>query len=222
MQGINIYWQQLSPEEIASKKHREMVGGLWEELGQLQFNFLRQQGLLPEHKFLDMGCGPLRGGLPLIGYLEAGNYFGLDINASLIHAGTLEIAEASLSGKRPALLVDDHFNASRFGVKFDFAIAQSLFTHLNMNFIQFCLVEVRKTLQPQGRFFATFFQAPYPAHVDPFAQPPGTTYYDHDPFHYAFEEMESLAKFAGLKAKLIGDWKHPRAQQMICFSLADI
>jgi hypothetical protein len=52
MQGINAYWQQLSSEDIAAKTHRDFVGGLWDELGQLQFDFLKQHGL-PQHKLLD-------------------------------------------------------------------------------------------------------------------------------------------------------------------------
>jgi SAM-dependent methyltransferase len=217
LRGINSYWQQLSSDDIAANKHRDFVGGLWDELGQLQFDFLKEQGLLPQNKLLDVGCGALRGGLYFIEYLERGNYFGLDINASLIEAGVSELAKANLANQQANLLVDTNFNASLFGVRFDFAIAQSLFTHLPMNLIEYCLVEVRKTLQPGGKFFATFFQAPHPAHVEPFAQPTLTTYFDQDPFHYSFEEVHALGKFAGLEATLIGDWKHPHAQQMIVF-----
>src|ERR1700678_1283527 len=42
--------------------HREYVGGLWEVIGKLQFDFLISRGLKPEHVFLDIACGPLRGG----------------------------------------------------------------------------------------------------------------------------------------------------------------
>jgi hypothetical protein len=42
--------------------HREYVGGLWEAMGKLQFDFLISRGLKPEHVFLDIACGPLRGG----------------------------------------------------------------------------------------------------------------------------------------------------------------
>ena len=30
--------------------HREAVGGLWEEMGRLQFDFVANQGLKPDHK----------------------------------------------------------------------------------------------------------------------------------------------------------------------------
>jgi hypothetical protein len=88
MKTVNQYYErQLTPEEIAAGAHRDLVGGLWDEIGVLQFDFLRQQGLLPQHKLMDIGCGALRCGIPIIRYLDEGNYYGLDINASLIEAG---------------------------------------------------------------------------------------------------------------------------------------
>jgi cyclopropane fatty-acyl-phospholipid synthase-like methyltransferase len=200
MEGINQYWHQLSLDEIAEGKHREFVGGLWEKIGGLQFNFLSKEGLMPEHKLLDIGCGSLRGGVFFIRYLNEGNYCGLDLNASLIRAGKKELDSAGLINKQPKLLVNDKFEASRFGVKFDFALAMSVFTHLFMNHISRSLVEVRKVLQPHGRFYATFFEAPHSAHIDPITHTPGnvTTNFDVDPFHYSFEEVGALAHQSGL------------------------
>ena len=60
MKNVNSYWRQLRKDEIKKGKHRESVGGMWDEIGCLQFEFLKKQGLLPEHKFLDVGCGSLR------------------------------------------------------------------------------------------------------------------------------------------------------------------
>src|ERR1700745_2047005 len=36
--------------------HREIVGGLWEEIGTLQFEFMKRMGLRPESLLLDVGC----------------------------------------------------------------------------------------------------------------------------------------------------------------------
>ena len=41
----HIYGRELSDEEIANKAHRDFVGGYWEAIGRLQFEFLRDQGL---------------------------------------------------------------------------------------------------------------------------------------------------------------------------------
>jgi cyclopropane fatty-acyl-phospholipid synthase-like methyltransferase len=222
MKPINQYYaRQLTPEEIATGAHRDFVGGLWDEIGTLQFDFLRAQGLAPNHKLLDIGCGALRCGLPLIQYLDEGNYYGLDINASLIEAGQQELNRAGLTDRRAHLLVNDKFEFSRFGASFDFAIAQSVFTHLDMNLIVRCLVEVAKVLKPGGQLFGTFFLAPSPAHIAPIKHEPGgiVTNFDADPFHYSFRELEWLASISGFSARLIGDWGHPRGQKMLALSM---
>ena len=222
MKAVNQYYaRQLTPEEIAAGAHRDLVGGLWDEIGALQFEFLRQQGLLPQHKLVDIGCGALRCGIPIIRYLDEGNYYGVDINASLIDAGQHELEQAGLKSKQPHLLVNDKFELEHFGISFDFAIAQSVFTHLHMNLIVRCLVEVRKILKSGGKFYATFFLAPSPGHLMPIKHEPGgiITNYDIDPFHYSFRELEWLAAIAGFSARLIGDWHHPRSQKMLELSV---
>ena len=84
---VNTYGRQLTEEEIRSGWHRQFVGGAWEEIGRLQFEYLRRQGLRPQHLLLDVGCGALRGGIHFVRYLEESHYCGIDINASLVEAG---------------------------------------------------------------------------------------------------------------------------------------
>ena len=218
--AVNKYGRQLTTSQIAAKEHRAFVGGLWEEIGQLQFQFMKAQGLLPQHKLVDVGCGAMRGGLHFVNYLNNGNYFGLDSNRSLIEAAKVELDDKGLLAKSPSLLVNDKFELFLFNTKFEYAIAISVFTHLFMNHITRCLVEIGKVLTPNGRFYATFFQAPHPAHLKPMIHYPGKikTHYDHDPFHSSIEEMQNLAARANLEVNLVKDWSHPRAQKMLCFS----
>lgn len=219
-QEINSYYsRQLSVSEIRGGKHRTFVGGLWEELGILQFEFMKNMGLQPGHKLLDVGCGAMRGGLYFVDYLNAGNYYGLDINASLIEAAKIELNSAGLLVKSPHLLVNDKFDFSLFDVDFDYAVAISVFTHLDMNHILRCLVEISKKLKPKGKFYATFFEAPASLYLSPIRHHPGeiTTYYDNDPFHYSYTEMKNLAAQAGINVELVDGWVHPRNQKMLCF-----
>ncbi len=44
--------------------HRNAIGGYWDEMGKLQYNFLLEQGLKPRQILMDIGCGSLRGGYP--------------------------------------------------------------------------------------------------------------------------------------------------------------
>lgn len=220
-QTENEYGTQLTAEEIAAGKHRQFVGGMWDEIGQLQFEFLKSQGLLPQHRLADVGCGALRGGIHFVRYLDNSNYYGIDLNASLIEAAHKELQVAGLADKNANLFVTDKFELP-WEEQFDFALAVSVFTHLYANQIAICLKRVQQRLAPKGKFYATFFQAPGPVHLDQICHQPGgfITHYNRDPFHYSFAEMEALAKFTGLSATLIGDWKHPRHQQMLCFSKA--
>jgi SAM-dependent methyltransferase len=218
--GVNDYWRQSTADEIAAGQHKDFVGGMWDEIGDLQIGFLKARGLSPGHRLVDIGCGSLRGGVRCVSYLDRGNYYGLDINASLIEAGREELVRSGLTGKQPNLLVNDKFEMSRFGVSFDYAIAVSVFTHLYMNHIARCLVEARKVLKPGGKLFATFFESPSSLHVEPIAHDPKGVVpnYDADPFHYSFAGIERLAETAGLSAEHVGDWGHPRDQRMLCFS----
>ena len=216
----NSYWRQLSDAEIARGAHRDFVGGMWDEIGRLQFDFMLAQGLRPEHRLLDVGCGALRGGLHFVRYLEPGHYFGVDGNASLVRAGRHELAASGLTKRAPNLMVNDRFEFWKFDVQFDFLMAISLMTHLNMNHIVRCLGEAHRVLPLGGKFYASFFEAPHPAHLATIAHTPGgvITHLDSDPYHYSFDELETAARYVGMEAERIGDWRHPRAQQMMYFT----
>jgi cyclopropane fatty-acyl-phospholipid synthase-like methyltransferase len=184
--------------------------------------FLIESGLKPSHKLLDIGCGCLRGGVHYVNYLQESHYYGLDINASLIEAGKVEVEKSGLAAKKPKLIVDDKFSFDKFGEKFDFMVSVSVFTHLPMNIIVRCLISARENLAPNGIYYATFFNAPTPAHIETIEQQPGgiITNFDSDPFHYSVEELAYMAKLAKLTLNVIGDWGHPRNQKMAAFSLA--
>lgn len=115
--------------------------------------------------------------------------------------------------------MNEKLEFSRFGEVFEFALAFSVFTHLFMNQIGRCLIEVEKVLKPQGEFYATFFQVPFSLYLPSIYNQTGgiTPNYDSDPFHYSFEELQSIVKKAGLITELIEEWEHPRAQKVICF-----
>jgi cyclopropane fatty-acyl-phospholipid synthase-like methyltransferase len=221
-QTENVYGRQLTDGEIESGEHRQFVGGMWEEIGSLQFEFLKKAGLAPHHRLMDIGCGCLRGGVLFVPYLEKQRYFGMDINASLIDAGKKELQKLGCLSKEPTLWVSDQFEMAQAGVRFDYALAVSVFTHLYTNHIGLCLKKVKNVLASNGKFYATFFQAPEPLYLEAIEHQPGgmVSYFDRDPFHYSMAEMEALAGFAGLSVKLVGDWGHPRQQQMLCFSVA--
>lgn len=223
MLGVNSYGQQLSDFDVWRNRHRDFIGSKWQEMGQLQFDFMVEQGLQPQDQLLDIGCGCLRGGVRFLEYLETSNYYGLDINASLIKAAWHELKLAKLAEKKPNLLVSEKFEIEKFQQHFDYMLSISLFSHLPMNVIIRGLVAARENLTPHGKYYATFFLAPSSAYLEEITHEPGeiTTYYDSDPFHYSWSEIEFMARSANLEAKLIGGWNHPRNQQMVQFCRLD-
>src|SRR6185503_15060018 len=106
----------------------------------------------------------------------------------------------------------------RLGRRFDFLLAQSLFTHLPLNSIMRCLVNAARVLEPDGRFFATFFENPDKRNVDPIPQASTESFYDADPYHYDVETLASVCSGTGLALEVVGDWGHPRGQRMLLFT----
>ena len=218
MLGLNIYGKELTQAEIDRNMHRLMVGGAWDKYKNLQCDFLVTNGLKPFHNLLDIACGCMRGGISCIKYLDPGNYYGFDVNNSLVKAGKIEIEKAGLNDRNPHLLVDGSFQINKFNMKFDFMVSVSLFTHLPMNNIIRCLSAVKSNLKPDGVYFSSFWEAPAQAYLENIQFPEGVfTTYDSDPFHYAFEDIKWMADIAGLQATYIGDWGHPRNQKMAAF-----
>ena len=199
-----------SDEEILEKEgHREFVGGRWEEIGKLQFDFLVRQGLRPYHVLLDIACGSLRAGRLFIPYLDPGNYLGLDKHAEVINAGkTKEIGQDVLTSRHPEFAVSDSFEFDKFSKKPDFCIAQSLFTHLGKPDIEMCFSKLSAFVQPGCRFFATFDESTIP--LLQFGRSHSVR-----AFFYTRRAMESFGTRAGWQATYIGDWGHPRAQVMV-------
>ncbi len=200
--------------------HRAVVGGLWEQMGRKQFEYLVEQGLQPDHHFLDVGCGSLRGGIHFVRYLEPGHYCGLDIQQRLLDAGRKELDAAGIDPASASLIQDDAFRFGRFEQQFDFALAQSVFTHMPLNPIMRCLAEIEQVLRPEGRFYATFFKHPGPRlNTEPLRQSETvTTHPDADPFHYDPDVFRWAVEGSTLDVELVGGWDHPRNQQMLIFT----
>jgi hypothetical protein len=201
-------------EEIAQLGHRDFVGGMWEEIGQLQFDFLLAEGLEPHHVLLDIGCGNLRAGVHLIRYLEPGHYLGLDQHRELIDRGiTQELGEALAGGKIPEFVVSSDFEFEQFSRVPHAAIAQSLFTHLTADDISLCLNRLRSFVGDGCRLYATFFEAREPVDNPPLS---GSRIM----FHHTRAELEELGRANDWEPRYLGAWNHPRGQMMMRFDAA--
>jgi cyclopropane fatty-acyl-phospholipid synthase-like methyltransferase len=209
------YGKALPDEKIKGGHYRTWVGGEWETHGPRQLEYLVELGLQPGHRLLDVGCGALRGGRHFVDYLDAGNYYGVDINETLLDAGY----ERELTPELQAKLPRDHLRATeRFDVHFDgpfdFAIAQSLFSHVSFNQIRLCLYRVAKEMQPGGRFLSTFFIVG-PEHPLDESCNNGMRWTERNVFFYYYPDLGYLVRGMPWQMNYIGDWEHPRGQMMV-------
>ena len=219
----NIYYDEAAMAKAAAKGgHRRAVGGLWDEMGALQAEFLKRQGLRPEHRLLDVGAGARRAGRHLVDYLEPGHYFGADLSRALLDAGyDRELTDAQRARlPRRNLVQTADFDFSQISAPIDAALAQSVFTHLPLNHLRRCLHKLAPVMAPGGRFFVTYFECPddtpvtaLVTHPCQSGDPIVTTDYS-DPFHYRADDMAWACRGLDWTFERLGDWGHPRGQLM--------
>src|SRR3954447_3263513 len=125
----------------------------WRRRGRRQFDYLVSQGLMPQQRMLDIGCGNLRAGRRFIAHLDAGNYWGIDISPDSI-AGAYEVVrDEGLADKGPHLLVvsDLHFDFAEDEF-FDVVHANSVFSHSPLSVVEECFAHIGRILKPTGFF----------------------------------------------------------------------
>jgi cyclopropane fatty-acyl-phospholipid synthase-like methyltransferase len=134
-----------------------MVGNAkhWKMKRDFQFQFLTSMGLMPEHYLLDIGCGTLRGGIPLIEYLHRGHYFGIDVREQALVEGRKELQEAGLVEKQPTLLLSDDLSQLMIDQEFEYIWAFSVLIHMSDDILDQALRFVRKHLSDRGVFYAS-------------------------------------------------------------------
>jgi SAM-dependent methyltransferase len=184
--------------------YRAYVGRVenYDVVSALQFSLLTLLGLREYHQLLDVGCGSLRGGRLFIPYLLPGHYFGIEPNAWLIREGIAhEIGADLIALKQPRFAHNEDFNLAVFDTRFDFILAQSIFSHAGPTQIRHGLASARRALKPGGLLVATFGERLADEAVDEWVYP-GLNFY----------RWSSLAGFcaeAGWHCRKL-DWPHPQ------------
>jgi SAM-dependent methyltransferase len=197
--------------EHASVDPVEAIGGRWDEIGALQFEFLRREGLRPDQTMLDFGCGALRGGRHFIRYLDPGRYCGVDISSTVLAVGRRVVAAEQLTAKEPALqlVADTRFDwfVDRL---FDVILAQSVFTHMLPADLSDVFAHVPRIMAPHSVFYATC----YLGTDSLWRRMTGTT------FAYPFELFTTLAAPHGLDVRLlpVERYPHPYGTRMLAIT----
>jgi len=139
----------------AEKRHGLVgPGRLWKMKRDFQIEFLKNQNLKQTNRLLDIGCGTLRGGIPIIDFLDSGNYSGIDVRENALLEGKRELKEHDLEHKTPRLLHFRDFDDLDLSDKFDMIFAFSVLTHLEDTIAESCFHFVSQHLSKDGVFYA--------------------------------------------------------------------
>ena len=202
---------------LAQGRHRDIVGGRWDETGRLQKRLLQEAGMGPQHRLLDIGCGSLRLGCRAVPYLAPGHYWGTDASAALMARGrAVELADPDRLP--PAHLIEDaDFAFPAVPASIDFAIAFAVFTHLPSDRLAPALTSIRVRFPALQRLLFTVFVAPE-GHAGPLRQPDGVvTHPDRPPYHRPAADVLQDARATGFNATF-RDARLPRGQ-LLCLAV---
>ena len=160
--GYYSPFEVLSDSRKENNDHRKLIGGpteYWDFVGNYHLNILKNYGLTPGMKILDVGCGSMRVGCKLIEYLDAHNYYGIDVNLGLVESGlNFEVPKYNLQNKITAsnFIITDDFSFDDFNTKFDFGFAHSVFTHLHSDKLKLFLDRAHPLFKDDSKIIATF------------------------------------------------------------------
>ncbi len=87
IQNTSRWIQQKIGSTIDPKQKRHAHVGapeLWKKSRDFQIKFLKDMGLMPKNYLLDIGCGTLVGGIPIIRYLEKHHYYGIEVRSDVL------------------------------------------------------------------------------------------------------------------------------------------
>jgi SAM-dependent methyltransferase len=145
----------LDEREIQALEDHMGFRGQLPEHRRFQIEQLKKLGLQPSHDVLEIGCGPLTAGIPVIQYLDADHYVGVDVRPTVLDVAWQQIGRHELSAKNPRLIRSDNFGAEELrDRRFDYVWSFSVLFHLSDEILDGLFSAVTKRLTDGGMFVA--------------------------------------------------------------------
>ena len=144
--------ERLKREQGLDRAMAAAIGRHFDPVGEILRAFLIQNGLLPQHYLIDVGCGAGRLAKHLANYLT-GDYLGTDVVPDLVeHARRLAARPQWRFETVRDIAIPEQ------GARADFVCFFSVFTHLSLADSYRYLVEAARVARPGGRIVFSFLE----------------------------------------------------------------
>lgn len=200
-------------DALAKGRHRDIVGGRWDETPRIVLPLLTRHGLTATDHLLDIGAGSLRLGRHLAP--QVAGYWATDLSRALMLKGWETELDDAVRAKLPQdhLIEDATFAFPEIPPSITFALAFAIFTHLPADHLSTALTNIRPRFPDLRRLIFTVFLAPE-NHPGACRQSDGVvTHPDRFPWHMTEAQVLTLTRSAGFRATR-HDHRLPRGQVM--------
>lgn len=184
-------------EALRKGRHRDIVGGRWDETPRIVLPLLAQHGLTATDHLLDIGAGALRLGRHLAPMVAG--YWATDASRALMLKGwETELNDATRQRvPQDHLIEDETFVYPTIPATITTALAFAVFTHLPARSLQDALTNLRPRFPDLRRVIFTVFLCPE-THSGPYRQSDGVvTHPDRFPWHMTETQVRAIAVQAG-------------------------
>jgi len=149
----------------------------------------------PHDTLLDIGCGPLQGGVAFIRYLAPSSYYGVDQKPEALRAGCDELTRQRLWRKDPQLFYSRSFGDDELGDRqFDFIWLSQILYYFDPPSLHRLFDMTARRLRPGGILAGDIFG---PGSDSSFLRDP------RPPVH-TLESIDRVARRHGLRARSLG------------------
>lgn len=147
----------LSSQFIEAQNYVGNPGENYFIVGLLQLEMLRMNGCIPDSNVLEIGCGALVAGRPVMQFLNANRYVGIEPNTWLLDAVNEGLPDTKrlIAEKLPIFLDNLDFDASKTGRKFDYVFSHSILSHAATHQLSQFFKAIRKSIAPHGVVLAS-------------------------------------------------------------------
>lgn len=168
-------------------------------LGEYHLSFMQAHGLKSNQIVLDFGCGYGRTAVPLLKYLEPGNYVGTELSDKRVALAKEWVEREGLQGKKPCFVVStDNTMPYLEDGSIDVVWTLSVFTHMPEKELHQVLAAFRRVVKPDG---VVYFHYNSPLPGAPSVKP---TVKD---FYWENDAITQIICSHGFSVERIEDWE---------------